>query len=76
MPRFHVFAARDGNALHEEIEAEDYEAAENEGRRLAAAEFSLEEVLQQAIDDDEVWFFDGELDGLLIEEIAVFLDGD
>lgn len=68
MPRYDIFVAYDGNTLHEIIEADDEEAAKAEGRRLAAKEFRMDWALEQSIKMDDPEWFEGELDGFLVEE--------
>lgn len=62
LPKWDVFAARDGDTYRAVIEAEDEEQAKEIARPRIAAEFCV------SFSKDDPGFFDAELDGFLVEE--------
>lgn len=69
MPKFSVYAARDGDTYHGTVEADDQHQAESQARGDVADEFQLCDELKQAREEGDECAFEAELDGFDVFQI-------
>ena len=65
LPKWDVFAARDGETYRSTVEAEDEDHAKQIARPFINSDFRMGFTNEQIAEDSD--FFDGELDGFLVE---------
>ena len=65
--RYSVIAARDGDTYHDEVFADDQDAAEDMAREQLAEAWGMESDLQRAKDEEDMTLFDCELDGFAVD---------
>jgi hypothetical protein len=70
MPKYEIYAARDGDTFRETIVAPDEGTAVLRAYSLIAHEFRLKKELEVAITEGDIESFEQELDGFTLEQTA------